>query len=81
MQQAERRLKQETKMKILRIALLGSALLVTPSAFADVAPEGRTPAQIAQAAPEGHTPAQIAEAAPEGHSRAQIAQLAAGPRQ
>jgi hypothetical protein len=56
-------------MNILRIALLGSALLVSPSAFADVAPEGHTPAQIAQAAPEGHTPAQIA------HTPAQIAQL------
>jgi hypothetical protein len=75
MQQAERRLKQETKMKILRIALLGSALLVTPSAFADVAPEGHTPAQIAQSTPERHAPAQTAEAALEGHTRAQIAQM------
>jgi hypothetical protein len=59
-------------MHILRIALLSTALLVGPSAFADVSPKGHTQAQIAQAAPEGQTPAQIAQAAPEGQTQAQV---------
>jgi hypothetical protein len=67
--------KQETKMHILRIALLSSALLVSPSAFAE-GPEGHTQAQVAQAAPEGQTQAQVAQAAPEGQTPAQIAQAA-----
>src|SRR5947209_16620111 len=66
---------QETKMHILRIALLSTALLVAPSAFAE-GPEGHTQAQVAQAAPEGQTPAQIAQAAPEGQTQAQVAQAA-----
>ena len=45
-------------MHILRIALLSSALLVAPSAFAE-GPEGHTQAQVAQAAPEGQSQAQV----------------------
>src|SRR4051794_35387019 len=67
--------RQETDMHILRIALLSSAFLVSPAAFAE-GPEGHTPAQIAQAAPEGQTQAQVAQAAPEGQSQAQVAQAA-----
>jgi len=48
-------------MKIFKIIILGTALVASSAAFADLMPEGQTLAQIASAAePEGQTPAQIA---------------------
>ena len=62
-------------MKIFKIIILGTALVASSAAFADLMPEGRTPATIASAAePEGQTPAQVAAYPnPEGQTQAQVA--------
>jgi hypothetical protein len=62
-------------MKIFKIIILGTALVASSAAFADLMPEGQTLAQIASAAePEGQTPAQIAAYPdPEGQTPVQVA--------
>jgi hypothetical protein len=69
----------EKIMRLITIAVIASALLVSPIAMAQEGPKGHTPAQITSyAEPEGHTPAQVVSyAEPEGQTQPQIAEYAA----